>query len=466
MSSRTQTAGEHRDPSASTPRLRVAYVMSRFPKISETFVLYEILAVEQAEVAVELYPLQREKTSVMHPEAVPLVERAHFTGWLSVAMIRTHLHYLGRKPWLYLATLWTLLWSNLGSLRYFAGAVAFFPKAVFLARHMARHGIAHVHAHFASHPAAVAYVVHRLEGIPFSFTAHGSDLHRDRHMLREKVARACFVVAISEYNRRLILDDCGPQAAGKVHVIHCGVDTRQFRPRRQAVDSRQQAVGSGLSTLHSLLCTLYCGAGPFSILSIGTVHEVKGQTILADACRILKERGLAFRLHFVGDGPDLSRLRRHVEQIGLADRVAFHGRKTRQEIIELLGGADVLAAPSVPTRDGRREGIPVVLIEAMASGVPVVASRLSGIPELVEDGVNGLLVPPRDAQALAETLARLADDPVLRRELAEAARRRVEHDFDQQVSAAALAARFRMSAARPMADPAGEPEPAPVEVPS
>jgi colanic acid/amylovoran biosynthesis glycosyltransferase len=129
-------------------------------------------------------------------------------------------------------------------------------------------------------------------------------------------------------------------------------------------------------------------------------------------------------------------------QAGLEGRMHFHGRQTRQEVMEILQGADVVAAPSVPSSDGRREGIPVVLMEAMASGVPVVASRLSGIPELVKDGRTGLLVPPRDAQALADALERMYRDPALRRRLGGAGRQKVVQEFNLYTNAAALARHF------------------------
>ncbi len=401
---------------------KVAYIMSRFPKITETFILYEMLAMVQQEVQVEVYPLLREPVKVVHPEAVPFVERAHFQPFLSWPILRAHAHFLRRKPRAYLGTLWTLLRANLGSARFLSGALGIFPKTVYLARLMAAEGVTHVHAHFASHPAAAAFIIHRLVGIPYSFTAHGSDLHRDRHMLREKVAEAAFVVAISAYNRELIIKECRGQYSDKVIVIHCGVDTRVFQPRRK--DAHKPV------------------AGPFTILCIGTFHEVKGQTYLLAACRQLLERGIDFACHFVGDGPDGPLLIVQTDQAGLADRVHFHGLLTRREIVEMLHHADVVAAPSVPSRDGRREGIPVVLMEAMASGVPVVASRLSGIPELVEDEKSGLLVPPRDAQTLADALERIFRDPMLGQRLRQGGRDKIVREFDLHANAAALAQHF------------------------
>jgi len=416
-------------PTALHGCVKVAYIMSRFPKLTETFVLYEMRAVEELGAQVEVYPLLRERTTVMHPEAAAFMERAHFQPFLSGAILRAHLHFLQQKPGAYLSTLWALLRANFGSLRYFAGALGLFPKAVYFAHRMAEEGITHVHAHFASHPAAAGFVIHRLSGIPFSFTAHGSDLHCDRHMLPEKVAEAAFVVAISNFNKEIIVQECGERLRGKVVVIHCGVDTQVFQPR--AADGRQDRA-----------------TRPFTLLCVGTLHEVKGQTYLLEACRLLQDRGIEFVCNLVGDGPDGEVLAAQIAQAGLDQRVRLLGRRTRGQIAELLARGHVVVMPSVPTRSGKREGIPVVLMEAMGSGVPVVASRLSGIPELVEHERSGLLVPPHDAEALADALERLYLNPALCQQLGQAGREKVLREFDLYSNAGALAQFFNGAARR------------------
>jgi len=269
-------------------------------------------------------------------------------------------------------------------------------------------------------------VIHALTGIPYSFTVHGSDLHRDRHMLREKVADAAFVVPISRYNQQIIIATCKGDFADKTVVIHCGVDTQVFQPNSMPTPFEQ-------------------GTGPFTILCIGTLHEVKGQSYLIEACRLLRDSGIDFACRFVADGPDLAMLQRLVEEAGLTNRVHFHGRLTRNEVAILLSNADVVATPSVPTSDGRREGIPVVLMEAMASGVAVVASDLSGIPELVEDERCGLLVPPRDVQGLASALALLYNNAEIRHRFGKEGREKVVTEFDVSSNAATLAEYFRQS---------------------
>lgn len=408
-------------------RMRVAYLVSRFPKLSETFVLCEVLEMLRQGIEVEVHPLFRQRSALMHAEAREAVAHTHFEPLFSWRSAAANLHFLRRRPRAWLGALGCLLRSNFGSARYLLGALATFPKVVLLARRLEQRGVVHVHAHFASHPAAAAFVIRRLVGIPFSFTAHGSDLHRDRHMLREKVAEASFVVCISRYNRQVILGECGFEVAPKLEVIHCGVDLEHFRPPEADRAAPEP--------------------GPLRVVCTGTLHAVKGQAQLIEACRRLAARGVELHCDLIGDGPDRSRLERLVRDAGLGDRVRFRGACTRDAVARVLRAAHVCVVPSVPTRDGRREGIPVALMEAAASGVPVVASALSGIPEAIDDGVEGFLVPPGDPQALADAIGRLAADPDLRCRLGAAARRRMAREFSLEANARRLAQRFRAEVA-------------------
>lgn len=401
--------------------MKVAYLVSRFPKLTETFVLNEMEAVERQGISVELFPLQRERAGKIHPTAEKWVRRARYTPFFSFTILRSNLQVFFQNPAAYLRTLRDLLWGTRTSKRYFAGAITFFPKAVHISKIVREEGIVHIHAHFASHPAAAAFVIHRLTGIPYSFTAHGSDIHRDQSMLAEKTSEAAFVIPISRFNRDVILKATNGKYAEKLRIVHCGVDISKFHPNGKTVRPPAEEL---------------------RIICIGTLHEVKGQKYLIEACRILKENGLNFSCHFVGDGPDQPVLTEQATRAGLQDRVVFHGRLTQEEVIQLLHNSDLLVAPSVPSRDGRREGLPVVLIEAMACGLPVVSSRLSGIPELVEEGVNGFLTEPGDARAIAEAIHCLGTRPELRLQFGAQGRRKVEQEFDLNASAIQLAQLF------------------------
>lgn len=408
-------------------RLRVAYIMSRFPKLTETFVLNEMLAMKQKVGAVEIYPLMKENAAVVHTDAAMLVEEAHYTPFVSAPILRANLEALRQQPVIYRQTFQTLIRETQGNRHFLMASLALFPKAVYLAKLFKARRIDHIHAHFATHPAAAAFIIHRLADIPFSFTAHGSDLHRHQEMLCAKVEEAAFVTTISEYNRRFILDHCGEAVAPRLHVIHCGVDVDRFQAK------------SPLETLHVAQAN---GHGTFQILAIGTLHEVKGQRYLIDAIAVLRDQGIYVACELVGDGPDRDALERQVRQRGVADRVTFFGHRSRDQVIEHLKHADLLVAPSVPSSDGRREGIPVVLIEAMASGVPVVASRLSGIPELVQHEKTGLLAEPADVDGLAAAIRRLFTDRSLAQHLSCEARRYIEVEFNLHKNTNALAQLF------------------------
>lgn len=403
-----QHAAEQPARARAATKFNVAYIMSRFPKLSETFVLYEMLALQQQGVGVEVFPLINERAKVVHAEARPFVERAHYLPVLSLPIVRANLHFLRTRPAAYLGVWLEVLRGTLGSANYLFGGLGIIPKAVKFAYDMQRLGVTHIHAHFANHPTVAALVAHRLTGIPFSFTAHAHDIYVDQHMLAQKARAAKFVVAISQYNKDLIVKHAGEQVRSKVQVVHCGVDTRLFQPRPARTAS----------------------AGPFTIVCVGSLEEKKGQTHLVEACRLLKQRGLDFTCHLIGDGNTRPAIEEQIRRDNLGDVVHMAGGRPRDEVLKMLARADVVALPSIRTKSGKMEGIPVALMEPLACEVPVVSTRTSGIPELVEDGVNGLLVPPEDPVALADALQRLAADPELGRRMGQAGRVKVLREFD------------------------------------
>lgn len=401
-------------------RPRVAYLVSRFPKITETFVLYEMRALEELGVEIEVFSLREGPAGPRHPEAAAYERRAHYPPFFSPRVLAANARRFLRGPRLYLRTWWEVVSGTFGSWNFFLGALGYFPKCVVLADRVETLRVDHVHAHFASHPALAAFVVHRLTGVPYSFTAHGSDLHVERRMLAAKVYAAEFVVAVSAYNRELICEECGDAARAKVVVIHCGADPDVFG---QASGDAPPEAGRD---------------GAFRIVCVASLEEVKGHIYLLRACRLLHERGIDVRCDLVGGGPLRGEIEHQVKELGLEGRVHLHGPVPRPRVREILAEADVAVLASYPTASGRREGIPVALMEAMMSRLPVVASGLSGIPELVEDGRTGFLVPPGDAESLAERLECLAGAPPLRRRLGEAGRERVTSQFDQREGARLL----------------------------
>ncbi|HEX9050134.1 MAG TPA: glycosyltransferase, partial [Anaeromyxobacter sp.] len=384
MSARVRGGGEARPGGAP-----VAYVVSRFPAITETFVLEEIRDLRARGVEVEVFPLFGASGGEVHAAWRALAPHTHYHAALSWELLAAQAHWARRRPGAYLRAWWDALRATAPSRKLLVRAPIVIAKAALVARRIEALGVRHVHAHFATHPALAAWVVHALAGTPYSFTAHAHDLYVDTAMLREKVAGARFVVTISEFNRAFLERLCGPDAARKLHVVRCGVDLSEFEPRaRRAPD----------------VPTFVC---------VASLRPYKGHAVLLDACRLLRDRGVRARVLLVGDGELRRRLAARVASDGLAGTVELLGARPHEEIPALLAGATAMVLPSVRARDGQMEGIPVALMEAMAAGVPVIATRLSGIPELVEDGASGLLVPERDAAALAGAMARLAGDPAL-----------------------------------------------------
>jgi len=389
------------------PRDRIAYIMSRFPKITETFILYEILELERLGTDVSVYSILRENEGIMHAEAEPVVERTHYCKPFSLPVLRSQLFWLWHSPVAYLRSWWRALKGNAPSPGFFLRALFIVPIAAHFARQMQADGIEHIHANWATHPALAAYVICILTGIPYSFAAHSHEIYMDRTMLGEKIRGSEFFLTISEYNRRLLTDLYGPECAGKMHVVHCGVDTSLFKPRNTARTNER-----------------------FTILCVASLEIHKGQKYLIEACAELCRRGLDFRCLLVGEGEDRPLLERQIRELGLDQRVQLLGRQPRHRVLELMAEADVLTLQSIMTPSGMSEGVPVSLMEAMASGVPVIASSIRGIPELVEHGRTGLLVSHSDAAALAEALMTIYTSPELARELAVRGREKVIREFD------------------------------------
>lgn len=402
---------------------KVAYIVSGFPTLYETFVLYDMLVMEDLGVSIELYPLRRSHTQVVHPEAQRWIECAHYHPYLSLKILRAQWRFLRRDPIKYLKLWAEVLRGTWASANYFLAAIAIFPKSVLYADEMSRLGIVHVHAHFANHPAVSAFIVHRLTGVPFSFTARGSDVLLDRHMLKEKIEAADFALAVSSDLKRTMVGECGPRLRDKIHVIRGGVDVDRLTPP----PARRSA-------------------GPLRILCVARFEEVKGHTHLVEACRILRDRGVLFECRLVGEGPLARAIEKQIADAQLTREIRSLGPLSYREVIAELTSADVLVLPTSPTDGGDHEGMPTVLQEAMACGLPVVSCLVEGIVELVDDELTGLLVFPKDPTALANAFERLKNDPALRLRMGRAGRQKVVQKFSLKANTAKRAALFLKTA--------------------
>ncbi|MEW5989149.1 MAG: glycosyltransferase [Chloroflexota bacterium] len=393
---------------------KIAYLLKMYPRFSETFIVNEILELERQGVDVRIYSLRkpddgrfhaslaRVKAGVVYAPQYPLAE------WRRVYTAHRALFQADRRRYL------SVLRYTLS--RGHQYAIKRFLQAGVIAEHLLRQPVDAMHAHFASSAARAAMLVNRLTGIPYSFTAHAKDIfHQEVNpdSLRSKIRAARFVITVSDFNQAYLRELMGDQP-GEVRRLYNGIDLSFFRP--DATIPRQANL----------------------ILAVGRLIEKKGFEDLIWACALLAGQGLDFRCDIIGKGDLREKLRELITTLNLEDRVRLVGPKSQDEVLEAYRQAAVFALPCVVGSDGNRDGLPTVLLEAMATGLPVVSTNLTGVPEIISHNEDGLLVPPGDPQALAAALTQLLSDPALRQRLATAGRRKVERDFDVRQNVAVL----------------------------
>jgi len=387
-----------------SPEVRVAYIFGGFPYFSQVFNLEEIKGLLERRLDLLVFSVIKPRgyQSVISHSSYRVLEDAIIYGpsLLSSDLWKSQLHYLVRKPLLYL---WLYVYIVLGHglrLKTTLKTLVFLPIAFHFARLMEERGVSRIHAGMSRYAATYAMVISRITGLPFSFTMHGPKSFLEGAMHREKLRNATWVTTISEFNRKLIgtfTDEIGMK---KVHVVRIGIDTDRFFFRRSAGKR-----------------------GEFSVLSIARMDRDKGLDMLISAAAYLKDRVNGLSLTLVGDGPLRSELEDQARELGIAGIVRFTGAIEQEDVRNEYEKADVFVLPSF------WEGIPVVLLEAMAVGVPVVATRITGIPELITDGENGLLVPTGQKVAVALAILKLYDDRSLIEKFARAGRRKVEQEY-------------------------------------
>jgi len=404
--------------------VRIAYVVSQFPKLSETFILREILEVGALGHEITILSLKRSAEPLAHEETRPLLERTLYPAPLH-RMAAASLYYLLRRPIAVMRATGRIVLAHAGHPILLAKSLALVPIALAFARSLREGRVAHVHAHWATYPATVAWVVSRLEGLTYSVTGHAHDLFLANPMLERKIRDSAFFATISEFNRALLIQRYGPEVLEKIRLIRCGLPLEEFPFDGVAAADR---------------------SGPPLVVSVGRLVEYKGFHVLIRAFAHLKRRGRPARCLIVGEGPERPVLERLASRLGVDEEVTFAGGMRQDEVRAAIGGADLFVLACVKGRDGQQDGIPIVLMEAMALGVPVVSTRLSGIPELVIDNRTGILVAPGDEEHLADGMERLLTDEPLARRLRDEARRMVEKEFDGRRWAARLAAGIREAA--------------------
>jgi glycosyltransferase involved in cell wall biosynthesis len=380
---------------------RIAYLISQYPTQSHTFILREVRqlrALGWDVQTISIRPPDRPTDKLTRQEAEERERTLYVTRASPVQIAAAHLRTFMRRPVAYIATAAYAARTGHGGIR----RLLYFVEAVIVGAWLEQRKHAHVHVHFAS---TVALIMNRLFGLNFSTTIHGSDEFIDPvgFCLREKIEAGAFTIGISKYGRSQLMRYSSYEHWHKLEACHLGIDPDAFQP------------GMGKSE-----------AGPFRLITVGRLVPVKGYHVLIAALALLKERGRRAQWCVVGDGPDRPSLEAHVAASGLSADVVFEGACNQDRVKELYDQADAFVLSSFA------EGVPVVLMEAMAMGVPSIATNITGVPELLTHGVHGLLVTPSDEEQLADAIVTLMDDPEMRARFAREGRAKVARDFNLQ----------------------------------
>jgi len=388
--------------------LNLTYIIGTYPGLTTTFIDREIKVLRKLGVRLQVLSIRRPWTS-LSAEQKTLQQGVMYlmpVAWLS--FLAGHLYFAAQKPLKYFGVLFYLLSRSHPTLQARMKTFLHFAEGVYAAYRLRSQSCDHLHAHFVDRAATVALVAGRLLGIPYSLTAHASDIYVDPVLLPEKLAGAKFVATCTGYNK----DHLSGLGEGlfnhKLSCIYHGLDASQYRRTSYPAEKRPL------------------------VIAVGQLKERKGFRYLVEACRILLDRGYDMECRIIGEGPLRVDLEAQIHSLGLDNRVFLDGALPHEEVIEKYAAASLFVLPAILGADGDRDGIPNVILEAMAMELPVVSTHHSGIPEVVEDGVNGLLVSPADAPALASALAGLLDDPECRREMGKRGRKTVVEKFDPE----------------------------------
>ncbi len=391
---------------APCPERPIGFVVKTYPKLSETFILGEILGLEQLGLKLNLFALQTPTDSLVHIQTRAVQATVAYLNVQGIragfSVLRAHGRLMLRHPFRYGRAI------RAAVQRIEPNLLRSFLQAGLLAEQTLEAGIRHVHAHFASEPATVAELACVLSGASFSLSAHAKDIYlADEPTLARKLQLARFTVTCTEYNRRHLQSLAGSDA--EIHRMYHGIDLTRF-------------VGQAAHTTPPVDDPL--------ILSVGRLREKKGFGTLIDACAMLRDQGRKFRCAIIGYGPDQATLQAQIARLGLVSQVQLLGKLPQEEVIAAYREAALFVLPCQIGADGDRDGIPNVLLEAMAMGLPAVSTEVSGIPEVLRDGENGLLIPAQDPAALTLAIERLLCSPQDRQRMGQQGRRTVAEHFD------------------------------------
>jgi glycosyltransferase involved in cell wall biosynthesis len=385
----------------------VAYLFERFPSFGQTFCYREVAELERQGTKVHVFSIRQPAGEAVQDWDHDLVRRVHYLPE-EKALVAEVDRLLKTKAVPEEARAAVKDWGRQSDfLRLY--------QSIYVGVRLQETGLRHIHAHFAGMAARTAYWINEFFAARFTFTAHANDIFAPRDFavsLGKLIERAAAVVTVSDYSVRL-LQERFPESQGKIHRVYNGVDLARF--------SASDFAGS-----------------PPAIISIGRLIEKKGFSDLVDACALLRSRGHSFECRIVGEGPLEEALRAQIAEAGLGQYVQLSGPQNQAEIAKCLAHATIFALPCTREADGGMDNLPTVIMEAMAAALPVVSTPLAGIPEMVENGVNGVLVAERNPTALADAIERLLENPEEARSLGDRGREIAREKFSIETSARQL----------------------------
>lgn len=393
---------------AATQACKMAYLVSCYPAVSHTFILREVMALKCRGFDIDVASINapdRDESEMNVEEKHEYAETYYVKKDGFWGALKAHVKAL-RHPIRYAKALTYAVKLGGMNLRRIAFGLFYFTEALMLDRWMQAKGQQHLHVHFATAAANVGMILKQYSPITLSLTVHGPDEFYDvqGQWLKEKIKAADFIICIGAFARSQLMYISEEKEWSKFVECPLGVDTQHYSPFKLPARSAQKQ--------------------PFTVLCVGRLVPAKGQRILLNACHQLWEEGRDLRLVYVGTGPDEAHLRTMVIDRGLDEMVTFTGALNQDEVRNWYGKADLFALASFA------EGIPVVLMEAMACGVPCISTRITGIPELIRDGVDGLLVSPAQVDELSDAIDLVMSDYDLRCQLSIAGRRRVQERYE------------------------------------
>jgi glycosyltransferase involved in cell wall biosynthesis len=400
-------------------RVKLIVIVTEYPKATETFIYRDLLKFAEMGAKIELHHVAPFRSSQpLHRFAEPTRAWARYTPFLGRAALGALLRGLAAKPLVLARAVAEIVSAYRGEPKLCLKSLALVPKALSMAERARRDKVHHVHAEFAGHPATIAWLMHRFGGPAYSVSCRAHDIFRTQSLLDRKLGEARAVRTVSGFGRVFLQERVAGLKEKPIHVIHSSVDVARLAPVETVPPS------------------------PFRILFVGALEAKKGVQHLLAALALADEALGDWECELAGDGPLRGALKQQADALGIAGRVRFHGALDFEAVSAAYRRASVCVAPSVIGPGGRQEGIPNVMIEALAYAKPAISTPISGIPELIEHGVSGLLVPPEDPAALAEALLRVRCEPDLARALGLAGRRTVEEEFDLSRNAARQMALF------------------------